>query len=177
MAADLESLWPGVEAAAPDNPGPLVVAAGWCEENGEHELSYALMWCAGHRKRPWFRADLARKRWEWYKAGRGVWHSMTKTQAKERAAAFLPRTLWELKGFSRNLSGSWQSWRQSINAYRDLAFVLAGMRMIVEYPGFTATRPVINLTGSSHAVCARCGIMRDCSVLDCPVCKSSEVKS
>src|SRR5262245_39865186 len=65
MAADLESLWPGVEAALPDNPGPLLIAAEWGDENNESDLAYLLKWCAGHGKRPHRRTDVVRWPWRW----------------------------------------------------------------------------------------------------------------
>lgn len=147
---DFESLWRAVELSLPNDPAALCACADFIEEERPYiadklELAYALKWCAGHRKRPWFRSDLARKRWEWYR-GTGNLTNLTGRQKKERGAAMLPRYLWNLTAVKDGMTGGWDVRKTSLGSYRALGRALAALRSVVEVPNIVAPpQPVIEL--------------------------------
>lgn len=170
--ATLESLWPGVEAAPPDDPGPLVVCADWCDANDKPALAYALRWCAGHEKRPYKRGDVIRFPWLWMR-----WQSryagISRRELGRRAAAIIHPCVYD----ESNSELYEVIYKNSLDAYSSLAVWLSNVRGAVEVPTIVLPpAPQVVASGpqvvaSGPLACARCGVLRDRTVLDCPVCR------
>jgi hypothetical protein len=174
VSATLEELWPGVKAAAPDDPAPLLVAADKCDEVGKPDLAYALRWCAGKKRRP-FLAKKAigggrRDAWQWFTDWKLTTFLLPR-EVKVRKPAILPAIVFTAGRYEH----PWIMWANVQRAYDWLGFALANLRVVVEVPNIVLP-PQPEIVRAGPVTCAACGIMRDRDKLDCPVCKSSEVK-
>jgi hypothetical protein len=170
----LDDLWPGIESAAPDSPGPLVVAADCADEEGLGTLAYALRWAAGHSKRPLRRAGISRFPWRWIRA-QASYRSLSKKALVSLAPCVVPQPVFDAMP-NRDHRGEWcLDLRDSTAAYEYLASALAQLRAAVEVPAIVVP-PQPSLVAMGPVECAACGILRSRGRLDCPVCGSSEVK-
>lgn len=168
---DLEDLWPNVESAAPDNPGPLLVVAGWCEENDEPSLAYALKWCAGHQKRPWKRSTV-RRPWRWIRQ-QSRYVKLSKKAVERLSYAIIPTAIFDQDDDYPN--ACFINFSGSVDAYRELSLWLIKARRDVEIPTIVIP-PQPEIVKLDPLTCAMCGIMRSRDVVTCPVCRSDEVK-
>lgn len=165
----LEDLWPGVEAAAPDNPAPLLVCADCCDESGEPQLAFALRWCAGHGKRPHRRPEVRRWPWRWIRENAQRPKSVTQTAVRSMQHCVLSQWIFAVARHPTwCIDHSQARW-----AYNWLANQLWTLRGVVEIPNVVLPPPTVLPTGPVQ--CAGCGVLRARDRLDCPVCRSTEV--
>lgn len=173
-SATLEELWPGVEAAKPDDPAPLLVCADLCDERNKPSLAYALRWCAAHKRRPFRRADVSRIPWQWIRDQKryatGGLLSLRKV-ANRREAVLSP-----LVFAAGNIDESQHSLSSQLGAYHWVAAALAKLRAVVEMRDIVLP-PQPAIIRTDPLTCSQCGIMRERSRLECPVCRSVEVKA
>lgn len=168
----LEDLWPGVEQAPPDKPGPLLVAADWFDENDKPELAYALTWCAGHGKRPLVRTDVAKWRFRWVRRQESYKYGTISGAALRRLDyAVVPYFL-----FAAHREDFWKAdFSTALWAYEWLGTALRCLRNVVEVP--TIIRPPApQIIASGPAplelvTCGVCGIVRGAGVIACPFCR------
>lgn len=163
----LADFWPGIESAEPDSPAPLLVCADWCDENEQPNLAFALRWCAARGRRPFRRVEVKRHPWEWLRE-QSRYTGLAKTQVAARAAAVLPRLIFDNLDHNRGHSHTY-AYKGSLGAYSELAAALAGIHAALDLPTITVTaRPEI--LRADPITCEGCGVMRARVVELCPVC-------
>jgi hypothetical protein len=172
MADDFRILWQNVERAVWNDPVPLLVCADYCDEQDKQSIGYALRWCAGHKRRPSHR-NVKRHPWHWIRQQYRYGSSISKVELSGRAFAVVPRVLFDVQEYDH-----WRaSFSTQMDAYRWLAEGLRRLRSVVEVPAIVLPpAPVVVHPEAATVMCAQCGVVRDRGILDCWVCKSSEVK-
>ncbi len=171
MSTALGDLWPGVENSAPDDPAPLLVAADKADEEGDPRLAYALRWCAGKRRRPYRRGNIVRRPWVWLRDQSSYRHISSK-EVQRREACILPRCVFDEWGDDTCEN----EFKTAQHAYDQLALCIGNVREAIEVPTIVLP-PAPQIVATGPVECQRCGILRARTVLDCPVCKSNEVRS
>lgn len=170
--SDFDALFANVEKAGPDEPQPLLVMADWCQDHDEPHWSYALKWCAGHRRRPFRRHDVLKQQWVWVRRQK-AYRSLTRAELAVRASAVLPAVVFDHLGgwYSGDV---WQATYMGARpAYLALVKSLQQLRMTLDVPDLPPE--LVRPTEVELTVCRQCGISRAKFVELCPVCKSPEV--
>lgn len=171
---EIAELWPAVEAAAPNEPYAMLIAADRCAElhaanpnRGWDHLEFALRWCAGRNVRP-YRTKHIREPWLWLRDQSSYRHLSWK-EVDRRDHAILPRCVYD----ELNSELCEIRYKSSYLAYEALAAWLDGVRSALHAPTVTILPPDVVKTAA--VVCASCGVMRARDRLECPVCKAGEL--
>lgn len=172
MTQTLYDFMPAVEAAKPDDPQPLLVAADWCDENGKARLAYALKWCAGKGKRPFRRTDVQRRPWLWYCHSRALETALGKRTFRARGAAILSGVFHDV--MKAPIGPRWVDFPTLAEAYQWLGEGLAILRQLIEVPQIIIP-PQPQVVRLGPVTCAKCGALRGREFLECFACKSTEV--
>jgi hypothetical protein len=165
----LEDLWPGVITAPPDDPGPLLVMADFCDANDLPQLAYGLKWCAGHRKRPYLRHDVRRYPFSWLRR-QYRYQRLNPSGIRHRTPSILPVPVFEAIP-NRAPDSYCEEYANGKSPYIELAIALATLREIVEVP-LIVLPPVPQIVRSEMILCEKCGVFRSSAFPLCTVCKT-----